>query len=212
MRAARWLRPRSSLTRGLPSLRDWLHRERRAEPIGLPREGDRNWQVWHGRHLSMSTRAALVRFGLLFSVLYVAFGAASPFFPAFLSSRGLTADQIGFALALGSACRLAAGPVAGRLADGLHALRSVLSLCCLAAAVVGFAFLLAHGFSLLLLLGLCYAAMLAPTTSLADALALRAASGGAREGAREGASNQGRPEAAKFEYGWVRGAGSAAFI
>jgi PPP family 3-phenylpropionic acid transporter len=160
----------------------------------------------------MSARDALVRFGLLFSVLYVSFGAASPFFPAFLSSRGLTADQIGLALGLGSACRLAAGPIAGRLADRLHALRSVLASCCALAALVACAFLMTHGFSLLLLLGLCYAAMLAPTTSLADALALRAASGGVSDSARESASNPGLPEEVKFEYGWVRGAGSAAFI
>jgi len=40
--------------------------------------------------------------------------------------------------------------------------------------------------------------MLAPTTSLSDALALAAASSGGAQ--------------ARFEYGWVRGAGSAAFI
>ena len=159
----------------------------------------------------MSPRIALIRFGLLFSGLYVAFGAASPFFPAFLSARGLTADEIGLVLALGSACRLAAGPVAGRLADRLHALRAVLASCCLLAALAAFAFLAAYGFSPLLLIGLCYAAMLAPTTSLADALALRAAAGSAGDSPRQAAVEAGRREAG-FEYGWVRGAGSAAFI
>src|SRR6202030_2607141 len=44
-----------------------------------------------------------------------------------------------------------------------------------------------------------YAATLAPLTTTADALALRAV-GSSVEGGR------------RFEYGWVRGAGSAAFI
>ena len=160
----------------------------------------------------MSPRIALIRFGLLFSGLYMAFGAASPFFPAFLSARGLSADQIGLVLALGSACRLAAGPVAGRLADRLHALRAVLASCCLLAALAAFAFLTAYGLSPLLLIGLCYAAMLAPTTSLADALALRSAAGSADDSPRQAAVEAGGRREARFEYGWVRGAGSAAFI
>jgi PPP family 3-phenylpropionic acid transporter len=49
----------------------------------------------------------------------------------------------------------------------------------------------------LLAVSLLHAAALAPTTNLADALALLA-------------SRRGRPLG--FEYGWVRGAGSAAFI
>jgi PPP family 3-phenylpropionic acid transporter len=49
----------------------------------------------------MSTQAgSLTRFALLFSALYLAFGVASPFFPAFLSSRGLTSEQIGLTLSL----------------------------------------------------------------------------------------------------------------
>jgi PPP family 3-phenylpropionic acid transporter len=50
----------------------------------------------------------------------------------------------------------------------------------------------------LLLTSLFYSAALAPTTTLADALALRAAQAG-----------HGAP---KFEYGWVRGTGSAVFV
>lgn len=55
----------------------------------------------------------------------------------------------------------------------------------------------ADGFWLLLLLALAQAAALAPTTSIADALSVSAA----------------KPEMAgkPFEYGWIRGSGSAAF-
>src|SRR5262249_53626060 len=58
-------------------------------------------------------------------------------------------------------------------------------------------YLPAKGFQTLLVVGLCHAAALAPTTNLADALALVASKD------KSGAG---------FEYGWVRGAGSAAFI
>jgi len=141
---------------------------------------------------------ALPRFLLLFAALYLAFGVVSPFFPLFLSSRGVSAEEIGFLLSLAGLVRLVSGPLAGRIADRLHAARWVLTACCLAASVFALSFLPAHAFSILLTIALCHAAMLAPTTSLADALALRNAS---PNGGRRG-----------FEYGWVRGAGSAAFI
>src|SRR5215218_192713 len=145
----------------------------------------------------MDAAAPLPRFIVLFSVLYLAFGVASPFLPAFLESRGLAPEQIGLVLALGTAIRLISGPTAGRLADWLRALRIVLAVCTALAAAVVLGFLPAQGFWLLVIVSLLHAAMLAPTTTLADALAL----GASRPRVRNG-----------FEYGWVRGAGSAAFI
>jgi len=148
--------------------------------------------------LARARAAPLPRFIVLFSVLYLAFGVASPFLPAFLESRGLTPQQVGLVLALGTAIRLLSGPTAGRIADLLQALRTVLAVCTAVAAAVTYGFLPAQGFWILLIVSLLHAAMVAPTTTLADALAL-------------GAS---KPRAASrgFEYGWVRGAGSAAFI
>ena len=140
--------------------------------------------------------AVLARFVLLFAALYAAFGVASPFLPAFLSARGLRPEEIGLVLAAGTAVRLISGPAVGRLADRLAALRAVLGACAALSALVALCYLPAAGFVLLLAVGLCYAATLAPITTLADALALGAAARG-----RGG-----------FEYGWVRGAGSAAFI
>lgn len=131
--------------------------------------------------------------------MYVGFGVASPFFPAFLSSRGASSEQIGLLLSVSAIVRLVAGPLAGRAADRLHALRRVLSACALGSAVFALTFLPIPTFSMLLVIALFYAAALAPTTTLADALALRSATPDA--GARP-----------RFEYGWVRGAGSAAFI
>jgi MFS transporter, PPP family, 3-phenylpropionic acid transporter len=139
---------------------------------------------------------ALARFILLFAVMYAAFGVASPFLPQFLQTRGLRAEEIGILLAAGTGVRLLAGPAAGHIADRLAALRPVLSLCAAGAAMAALSYLPASGFWSLLLVSLLHAAALAPTTILADALAL-ASSVRPRQG---------------FEYGWVRGSGSAAFI
>jgi MFS transporter, PPP family, 3-phenylpropionic acid transporter len=141
----------------------------------------------------------LPRFFVFFSALYLSFGVASPFLPTFLSSRGLTPEQIGALLSAAGIIRLMAGPVASRLADRLHALRRVLVGCIFCAALFTTCFLASYTFGMLLIVAVLQAAMLAPTTTLADALALRTSR----------AAGTVRP---RFEYGWVRGTGSAAFI
>ena len=140
----------------------------------------------------------LPRFILLYALMYAAFGVSSPFMPAFFESRGLAPEQLGLVFALGTAVRLISGPFAGRVADLTQALRATLAICTALAALVALGLLSAQGFWILLLVSLCHAAALAPVTTLADALAIRAA---APREARKG-----------FEYGWVRGTGSAAFI
>lgn len=137
---------------------------------------------------------ALPKFLMLYAAMYAAYGVSSPFLPAFVTERGLRPEDLGFVLAAGTAIRLIAAPLAGRIADRLQALRMVLVVCIALAGAVTLGYLPAHGFALLLGLTLMHAAFLAPMTVLADALAL----GGSKAGA--------------FEYGWVRGAGSAAFI
>ena len=143
--------------------------------------------------------APLAPFLWLFSALYMGFGVASPFLPAFLASRGVSPEQLGLVLSLSTVVRLFAGPMAGRLADAYQALRTVLATCTLAAAILACALGLAHALWLLIAICLLHAALLAPTTMLSDALALRSS------------SKKGYPSA-RFEYGWVRGAGSAAFV
>jgi PPP family 3-phenylpropionic acid transporter len=134
------------------------------------------------------------RFVLLYAAMYAAYGVASPFFPAFVTERGLHAADLGLMLACGTAIRLIASPLAGRIADRLKALRAVLVVCIALASALTLGYLGAHGFAALLFLALLHATFLAPMPVLADALALGAAKAG------------------RFEYGRVRGAGSAAFI
>jgi PPP family 3-phenylpropionic acid transporter len=143
---------------------------------------------------------ALPRFILLYAAMYMAFGVASPFLPALVSARGLPAAQLGLVLSAGTAIRLLTGPLAGRLGDMIQGLRVVLVVCLGLAAVVTLGYLPAQGFWPFLALSLGHAATLAPVTILADALALGAATPPPGSGRRG------------FEYGWVRGTGSAAFI
>jgi len=137
---------------------------------------------------------------LLYASMYAAFGVASPFLPAFVSARGLSAEQLGLVLSAGTVVRLLTAPLAGRTGDVLQGLRVVLVVCTALAASVTLGYLPAHGFWPLLALSLWHAASLGPVTILADALALGAASPPPGSGRRG------------FEYGWVRGTGSAAFI
>jgi MFS transporter, PPP family, 3-phenylpropionic acid transporter len=144
-------------------------------------------------------RGAFPAYVLLFATLYAGFGMMSPFLPSLLQARGLRSEDIGLAVALSTIVRLVTGPVAGRVADRLGALRSVFAASATAAAICGLGFLSAHGFFQVVGVSVLYAAMLAPLTTTADALALFAA------GPPTGKQRH-------FEYGWVRGAGSSAFI
>ena len=138
-------------------------------------------------------------FIVLYALLYAGFGTSSPFMPRFFESRGFPAEQIGLLFGLGTAVRLVSAPIAGRVADLLGALRAVLAVCMLAGASVALALVHAEGRMALLGIGLVHAAIVAPTTILADALTVAAAT---PRGTR-------RPG---FEYGWVRGAASAVFV
>jgi PPP family 3-phenylpropionic acid transporter len=141
--------------------------------------------------------SALTRFILLYAAMYGAFGVASPFMPAFLNARGLQPEHLGFVLGAGTAVRLLTSPLAGRIGDLLQALRLVLVVFITLSAAATAAYLAVYGFWVLSAVYLLHAAALAPITILADALAVGAASSRRRD---------------QFEYGWVRGTGSAVFI
>ena len=100
-------------------------------------------------------------------------------------------------LGAATALRLVCGPMAGRLADRLRAFRAELAVCAVLAAGAALLYLAAHGFWTVMAVSPLQAAALAPLVPLSDALSLAHA----------------RPQqnTAGFEYGWVRGVGSAAF-
>ena len=144
--------------------------------------------------------SSLPRFITLYALMYGAFGVSSPFMPAFFERRGLTPEQLGILFGAGTAIRLISGPMCGRLADFMGSLRGMFAVCASLAAAVALGLLGATTFPALLAISLLHAAALAPITSLGDALALNAGAG------------SGSPAGTRFEYGWVRGTGSGAFI
>ena len=129
-------------------------------------------------------------------LLYSAFGVASPFLPSFIEARGIPLEQIGMLFAAGTAIRLVSAPLAGRLADRTGALNSHLRSARWQQPQPPWDTYQHRAFWPILGVSLLHAFALAPTTNLADALVLVAS----------------RAPSGRFEYGWVRGAGSAAFI
>jgi MFS transporter, PPP family, 3-phenylpropionic acid transporter len=142
----------------------------------------------------------LPEFVAVYGLLYGAFGVQSPFLPALLREQGLHPEEIGIVLGASTAIRVLAGPAIGHAADRLHRHTSILCGCAIVAAIAGFGYLIMHDLGSLLVVGLLQAAMLAPIVPLSDALATTAA--------HESESVRGR----RFDYGWLRAAGSAAFI
>jgi MFS transporter, PPP family, 3-phenylpropionic acid transporter len=133
------------------------------------------------------------RFLLLYGTMFAAFGVASPFLPALLHERGLGPSQISAVLAAGTAIRLIIGPVISRLADRLGKHQQTLALSIAIAAIIAFGYGLPAGFTIFLIVSVAHASALAPIVPIADAMTLAAAPG-------------------RFQYGWVRGAASAAFV
>jgi PPP family 3-phenylpropionic acid transporter len=101
-------------------------------------------------------------------------------------------------LGASTALRLVCGPIAGRLADRLKAYRAELAVCAVLAAAAALLYLAAHEFWTVMAVSLLQASALAPLVPLADALSL--------------AHARPRQNTGGFEYGWVRGVGSAAFV
>lgn len=138
---------------------------------------------------------ALPGFLLLYGALYAAYGTESAYMPAFLLSHGLPLERVGLVLAAGTVVRIMAGPAAGRLADHLGARKQVLTTAAGLSGIIGWAYTLAFGLAPLLVVSMAHAAATASLAPLSDALSVAA-------------SRNGRA----FQYGWVRGAGSAAFV
>jgi len=146
--------------------------------------------------------SALCRFLILYGVLYAGFGVQSPYLPSLLENRNLWLEAIALVLGAGTAIRLISGPIAGRLADILDAPKAVLAACSAAAALIVLGYLQGTGLLLLFGVSVLQSVALAPVAPLTDTLALASAAPHRSEGSAQ----------QRLHYGWLRGAGSAAFI
>jgi MFS transporter, PPP family, 3-phenylpropionic acid transporter len=144
-------------------------------------------------------RLIFARFLTVYALLYAAFGVQSPFLPALLEERGLRPDEIGLVMAASTAIRVLAGPAVAHAADRWRRHGWSLCACAIAAAIAGVGYLTIFGFRGLLTIALMQAVALAPIVPVSDALATTAA-------------QQSEVTRDRFDYGWLRAGGSAAFI
>lgn len=144
---------------------------------------------------SQTDLSALRNCLVLYAALYFAYGTESAFLPAFLRDHGLSAQQLGILLALGTTVRIVSGPIIGRLADYSNSRQLVLCVAACLSGCLGWTYGFAFGFSPLLIVTIFHATATASLAPLSDALAVTASETGRR-----------------FQYGWVRGTGSAAFV
>jgi PPP family 3-phenylpropionic acid transporter len=134
------------------------------------------------------------RLALFYAGLFVVAGIQMPFFPVWLKAKGLDAQAIGLVIATPILVRVIVVPIAARIADRRGALRQVLVVSSIGAAM-GYAVVgAAQGFPAILASVALAAALAAPAIPLADAYALK------------GLTLRG------CAYGPVRLWGSAAFI
>jgi len=148
--------------------------------------------------MALPTRAIAdgfgVRLALFYAGLFVVVGIQMPFFPVWLKANGLDPEAIGLVVATPILVRLVVVPIAARLADRRGALRPVLAVSSIGAAI-GYAVVgISQGFAAILASVALAAALAGPAIPLADAYALK------------GLTLRGRA------YGPVRLWGSAAFI
>jgi PPP family 3-phenylpropionic acid transporter len=134
------------------------------------------------------------RLALLYAAIFALVGVQLPFFPLWLTAKGLDAQAIGIVLAVPAVVRLLAIPLASRQADRRDALRGTLVATTLLAAA-GYAVLgVVDGFIAILAAFTLASLALTPVTPLTETYALR------------GLAARGRT------YGPVRLWGSAAFV
>ena len=119
-----------------------------------------------------STDGFALKLGLFYAAYFLYGGIQLPFFPLWLESRGLSAREIGFVIAVPMVVRIIFTPFIGHQADRRSALKTTLVLAsgagCLAMAVVG----LVQGFVAIMAAVIIAAIAYAPLLSLSDAYAL----------------------------------------
>ena len=142
----------------------------------------------------MTSFGLSLRFAFFYAAVFVALGVYVPFWPLWLETHGLGAEQIGLLLALSAWIKIASTPLAGLLADRSARPRTILSLLAFIAVGAFAAFLIVRDFWAVLAVQLLAAAGFQALIPLGESQAMSAVT------------------KAGIDYGRVRLWGSLAFI
>lgn len=105
---------------------------------------------------------------LFYAALFTVIGVNMPFWPIWLSSRGLGPMEIGVVVSLGLAMKVLANPLVGHLADRSGRRRSLMIVLALGAALAYGSFWFAHSFLVLAIISMCYFALWSPLIPLGE--------------------------------------------
>lgn len=134
------------------------------------------------------------RLGLFYAALFGVVGVQFPFWPLYLSGKGLGPSEIGMAMAASYLVRVLSNPLAGMLADRMNSRRLLLLILSLASAAATALFFFADGVWALILVTILSYAFFSAMLPLTDNLSLLCV-------ARHG-----------LDYGRIRLGGSLGFI
>ena len=135
-----------------------------------------------------------IRLALFYAAVFLFVGVSLPFWPVWLSAKGLSATEIGLLITAGSWIRIAAPQIAAHVADRRGRRRGVLILLAGASLAVHLLFLVAEGFAALLAVSILAAIAFTPIIPMGENMTLLAS------------RDRG------FDYARVRLWGSIAFI
>ncbi|MEJ2026862.1 MAG: MFS transporter [Limibacillus sp.] len=113
------------------------------------------------------------RFAFFYGALFFAAGVQLPFWPLWLSGRGLSAEEVGFLLAAGTWARVAVAPLFGEVADRSQHLRSLLLFCSFTSIAAFLMMPLSQGFWSLLAFQIAAYALSQPLLPLGESQAMR---------------------------------------
>ena len=135
-----------------------------------------------------------IRLALFYAAVFLFVGVSLPFWPVWLTAKGLSATEIGLLITAGTWVRIAAPPIAAHFADRRGRRRGVLILLAGASLAAHLLFLVAEGFAALLAVSILAAIAFTPIIPMGENMTLLAS------------RDRG------FDYARVRLWGSIAFI
>ncbi|MBL4758385.1 MAG: MFS transporter [Rhizobiales bacterium] len=135
-----------------------------------------------------------LRLSLVYGGIFLVIGLYTPFFPAWLDARGLSAPEIAFVMAVPIFAKIVTSPLIAALADRIGNRRLVMSFLAAAATLTSLIFFFVNGFIAILLVAGMLAVFSNPILPLTESVAMT------------GARQRG------LDYGRIRLWGSLSFI